>query len=312
MAVLDAPRKATREGLRRWTGRALEAVAALFGGRYPRSHLQVLIRPGRHEKGDGKDPVDLGATFPGGGAVFHAWIPPGTEDKAFENDWVAVHELVHLAMPPIRPEDSWLSEGVATYYQEVLRSRAWWDDEVRGWRSLSEGLAWGRSQPGGPSLRELAQDMHRTGTFYRTYWAGAAVASIADAEVRRATENRVSLDDAMRAWAVDIGAARLFTGDELLQKADAAAGGPRFSSVYAKYLGERAFPDVGATWAALGVAVSQDGAVALKDDAPGAAIRRTIMAASGTKAGAPPPASQPGPGGAVAPAAPGTTSPPPR
>ena len=54
--------------------------------------------------------------------------------------------------------------------------------------------------------------------------------------MRRATENRVSLDDAMRAWAVDIGSARLFTGDELLQKADAAAGGPRFSSVYAKYL----------------------------------------------------------------------------
>jgi hypothetical protein len=285
LAPLDGRRRATREGMRRWIGDAVAAVAGLYGGRYPRARLQVLV----HAAGDadGGDPVDLGATFPGGGACLRTWLAADAGDERLPGEWVAVHELVHLAMPPIPEEDAWLSEGVATYYQEVLRARTSQRDEAAWWRSLAEGFVWGKSNSGlGMKLRDLARGMREHHAFFRTYWASAAVAAIADAEARRASGGRFSLDDAMRLWSRRAEAGTMVPAWDLLREADAAAGKPLLSPVYERELEREEFPSVASAWAWLGVEAGPTGAVRLRDDAPGSAQRRAVMGRAGAPGGA--------------------------
>lgn len=38
-------------------------------------------------------------------------------------DWTATHELSHMLLPYVASRDRWLSESLASYYQNVLRAR---------------------------------------------------------------------------------------------------------------------------------------------------------------------------------------------
>jgi hypothetical protein len=61
-----------------------------------------------------------------------------------ESDWVAIHELSHLWMPRLYPGDRWLSEGIATYLQEVLRARCGLQSRTKAWTRIKEGFDRGR------------------------------------------------------------------------------------------------------------------------------------------------------------------------
>lgn len=64
-----------------------------------------------------------------GGDVFapaSAWMlrRAGADEEALQRDWVLVHELFHLGVPSFWRERRWLDEGLATYCEAVLRTRA--------------------------------------------------------------------------------------------------------------------------------------------------------------------------------------------
>jgi predicted metalloprotease with PDZ domain len=50
-------------------------------------------------------------------------------------DWVLAHELFHLGVPSM-PGGAWLDEGLATYYEPVLRTRAGLVSEMATWTEL--------------------------------------------------------------------------------------------------------------------------------------------------------------------------------
>ena len=51
-------------------------------------------------------------------------------------DWTATHEFSHLLLPYVSRRDRWLSEGLASYYQNVLRARDGRLSETDAWRKL--------------------------------------------------------------------------------------------------------------------------------------------------------------------------------
>ena len=295
VAVLDGSLAATPEGIRRWLTAAVDAVAALYGGSYPRKKLTAFVEPSRATRGDG-DPVSFGATWPGGGGLLVLHLPSDSKDARLPGEWVATHELVHLAMPVVVEEDAWFSEGVATYYQEVLRMRSGHFREADGWRSLLEGFAYGGSRPPGVTLREASKTMRATHAYSWTYWAGAAAVFRADVALRARAPGAGGLDDAMRLWARLVGGEAAYGADALCADAEAATGRPGIAALTKPALDSKEFPDLGPTLADLGIPAT--GETTLSDAAPQAAVRRAIAAGAA-------PARAPGPDGPPEPRVPG-------
>src|SRR6185436_8924834 len=106
-------------------------------------------------------------------------------------DWVAVHEMIHLAFPSVAREHLWIEEGLATYLEPVVRVRAGMMSEDDAWRALVEMLPNGLPRAGDRGL-------DRTRTWGRVYWGGALYCLLADIEIRKRTQNAHGLDDALR------------------------------------------------------------------------------------------------------------------
>ena len=118
-----------------------------------------------------------------------------TEDDELKNDWVMTHEMVHYAFPSVAAEHHWLEEGIATYVEPIARLEAGQIHAAKVWGDLVRGLPFGLPQPGDEGL-------DHTPTWGRTYWGGAMFCLLADVRIRRATNNRYGLRDALRAIVV--------------------------------------------------------------------------------------------------------------
>jgi predicted metalloprotease with PDZ domain len=230
----------------------------------------------------GRDPVPFGRSYDGGGRALHLLLFAGAADGDLPGEWVAVHEMVHATTPTIRPEDAWFSEGLATWYQEVARARAGLRSREQAWQNLLEGFERGRRGGTGRVLREESREMHRHHAYFRVYWAGAAIALLADLELRRLSGGRTTLDDMMRLLQREPGrGAGLFAAGDLVAFFGERTATDTVRRIAETHLARSAFPDLTAALDWLGV--SWDGeTLILRDDAPGAAVRDAILAAPAT------------------------------
>ncbi|MCA9513805.1 MAG: hypothetical protein KC635_02580 [Myxococcales bacterium] len=274
VAVLDGDRRATAGGIARWLGRAAGAVAATIG-EFPRERVQVLVVP----TSGGDDPVPFGYVVRGGGATVTLLLDRDARDEALDRDWVAPHELFHLAMPPIRSEDSWLSEGFTMYYTELLRGRAGLVTPREAWEALDAGFDRGYRDGTGRSLADESRDMRETYAFKRVYWAGAALALLIDLELRQRAEGRFrSLDDAMVAlFRAGARADRFWTAREVVAELDELGGTDVFARTTDAWLDEAEFPVLTGAYEALGLR-SVDGELRV-DPERGRALRDAIISA---------------------------------
>ena len=290
VAVLGQVRSATDEGVAAWLREALGAVATLGGG-LPAPHIQVVVMT----VPAAADPVLFGMALRGGGPALVLLLDAFARDAALPGEWVAVHELFHLGMPYVRSQDAWLSEGVTTFYQEVLRARAGLISPGAAWQHLADGFDRGRVAGTHRRLPDESRMMSETRSYRRVYWAGAAIALAWDVAIRRASSGTRSLDDAileLRRCCME--PARAWAADELIDRLAEASGDPLFSETAAPYLSATGFPAVEeAIWPDLGVRRGQDGRVRMDPDAPEARLCEDLMRrprAAAPEPGTPPPA----------------------
>src|SRR6185312_13441959 len=178
------------------------------------------------------------------------------------DDWVVVHELFHLGCPSFVGEARWLEEGLATYYEPILRARAGWMTEARLWAHFV------REMPRGLRGAEDPQSLEDRDDIDATYWGGALFALLADLRIRAAAPGDASpgrsLDDVMRAARAELGdATRVATLADFLRVGDRAAGGAGLSAVHDIWAVRGENPDLEALWARLGVVPQPDGTVTL-------------------------------------------------
>jgi hypothetical protein len=272
VSVLDGAVRATAAGIDRWLGAAVNANAALYGGRFPMPRIQVVVEPAR----SGGEPVNFGQAHLSGGAAVHLLLGDGARDEDLPGEWVTFHEFTHLAMPWIDPADAWFSEGFVTYYQEVLRARAGFLTPEAFWQSVEEGFGRGRKSGGGLALGEESRQMGQHRTYHRVYWAGAALALRLDLALRAATAGKRSLDDLMRLISEPTYTQRLgWRATELLAAGDQAFGTRVLAPGVAAALAASDFPAVDDLYAALGVRV-EGGKVRLSDDPAQRTLREGI------------------------------------
>jgi hypothetical protein len=275
-ALLPGEPAADAAAMRRWISSGARALVSAYG-RLPVPDVQLLVVP----IGSGREPVPWGEVQRGGGNAVHLYIDQHRPAGEFMADWVLVHELSHLLHPVIDAPDRWLSEGIASYYQNVLRARTGLRSPQWAWNALHAGFERGiRGTPRGRSLAEVSENMMHDRSFMRVYWSGAAIALLADVELRRRSRGAQSLDTALAAFAdCCLPAARSWTARELLQQLDRLTDTTVFMELYRKHVDSDDFPDLVALYGELGLQSMSATRLRLDATAPGAAICAAIMTA---------------------------------
>jgi hypothetical protein len=248
-----------------WLRRSAEIVSRYYA-RFPTASVMVRLVP---QEGEG---VHGGKTFANPNAYIRVQLGREVTAAQLLNDWMLVHEMTHLALPDTGEEHAWLSEGIATYVEGVARVQAGNRSETDVWAEEMRSMPRGLPQQGDRGL-------DRTHSWGRTYWGGAMFCLLADVDIRRRTQLRFGLQDALRAVLRESGGlAAEWPIERVLHSGDAAVGTRTLEDLYAQMKDTPVAPDLMTLWRELGV-LPQGDSVMLSDSAPLAEVRHAIMRA---------------------------------
>jgi hypothetical protein len=255
---LPLPHSAVRE----WVRRAAVAVTNYLG-RYPTKELSLIVERGGHGA------VGNGVTY-GAGRIE---ISLGRRTKAADlsQDWTLTHEMFHLAFPTLKDRYRWMMEGLSDYLEPVARGRVGQLTAEEVWREFVEGLPQGLPEEGD-------QGLDNTFTRERIYWGGNLYWLLADVGIREKTNNRHSVDDAIRAILDDGGNGDAsWTLERVLKVGDKATHTTVLKDLHDELGPKPGAVDLNALWKRLGVKYNR-GAITFDNTAPEARIRMAITA----------------------------------
>jgi hypothetical protein len=229
--------------LQRWAEQAAMTLLTV-SERFPLPRIRAVVR-----ETDSRDPgpVPWGQTLRTDGVSVLLYVRPDATLEQLRDDWTAVHEFSHLMHPYLGREGRWMAEGLASYYQNVLRARAGLMPPEEAWRRLDAGFERGRRAPAGAALSSA----RGRGATMRIYWAGAAYWLQTDLALR---ERGSSLDALLAAYA------RCCLSDRsestplaFAQALDRIDGRGMFVRMYHQYAAATEFPALAAAYRALGL-----------------------------------------------------------
>ena len=259
-----------------WVRNAATNVARAYG-RFPNPAARVIVFPLDSSPWASDSPVYFGRVVRDGGETVELLIDPRQPIRAFYDDWTATHELSHMMVPYVRREQRWISEGFAQYYQNLLLARAGRYSEREAWQRLYEGFERGRESAPQLSPNAATRGAERN-TRMKIYWSGAALALMADVELRRRSSGKRSLDDVLSELQhCCLPSQTTWSGKRFFTRLDSFLEEPLFMRLYARYANANGFPDVRPLLQQLGVDW-QHGRVRLNDDAQLAEIRAALTA----------------------------------
>jgi hypothetical protein len=251
-----------KEKILDWVRTSARAVS-IYYGRFPVHSLKLLLVPvdGPRVRG--------GTTWGYRGAAIRVLLGRDSRENDLRQDWVLVHEMVHLALPDMEERYNWLSEGLAVYIEPVARVKAGDLTAKEIWQAMMRDMPKGLPQPGD-------QGLDNTDTWGRKYWGGALFCLLADIQIRKATDNRLGLQDGMRGVIAAGGNHEVDRPIErILSTADQAVGLDVLTRLHHEMGPKPVTPDLDALWRDLGI-TSGDGGIQFNNTAPLAAIREAI------------------------------------
>jgi hypothetical protein len=251
-----------REKVLDWIRTSAKAVSTYYG-RFPVSSLRLLLVPVEGAR------IRGGTTWGYRGAAIRIPLGRDSTEDVLRRDWVMVHEMVHTALPDLDERYGWLSEGLAVYVEPMARVQAG-DLSARAvWQDIMRDMPKGLPESGD-------QGLDNTDTWGRKYWGGAMFCLLADIEIRKRTDNRLGLQDALRGvLAAGGNHERDWSLDRVLSTADKAVGVDVLTRLHNEMGPKPVTPDLAALWRDLGLK-SQGESLEFDDTAPLAAIRKAI------------------------------------
>jgi predicted metalloprotease with PDZ domain len=256
--------------LKKWIEESVASVTAV-NGHLPQSNPQVLVVA----IGSRNEAVVHGQVLRGGGLATVFYIDETRPLDEFREDWTATHEFSHMLIPYISTRDRWLSEGLASYYQNVLRARDGRLSETQAWQNLYDGFKRGENNTHGGSLAQATRNGRRS--TMRVYWSGAALMLMADIQLRHQSGGLQSLDTALNALSdccMENG--KTWRAREMFAQLDRLTRTEIFMEIYQDHVHANDFPDVQPIWDNLGIHTRHK-QVILSEDAPLVNVRDAIM-----------------------------------
>jgi predicted metalloprotease with PDZ domain len=225
------------------------------------------------------EPTPWAYVLRGGQAAAHFFVNQRRPLREYVEDWTAPHELSHLLLPYVTSNDAWLSEGLATYYQNVSRVRSGAITPQDAWQRMHSGFRRGKDGTTGKlTLKQATERMYRDGGYMRVYWSGAAILMMADVRLRQLTDNKQSLDTVLAKFGeCCLDPDPEWTARRVFEKFDEIAGASVFVPLHDTHVTSTEFPDLSKTYDEIGLQ-GLGGKLEMKSSAPSMAIRDAIMA----------------------------------
>ena len=192
------------------------------------------------------------------------------------NDWTAFHELSHLLIPYRGHGNIWFSEGLATYYQNIIQARSGLLDETEMWTKIAAGFERGKKQQrwNHINLSQVSDRMRENRQFMRVYWSGVLYWLHADIELRQ--QNKGSLDDALERLKTCC-ESHSMSAKGIARKLDILTRANVFIPLFDEYSTSYQIPNYQTILTDLGIQASKWGlGIELHNDAPLANIRKKI------------------------------------
>ena len=245
-----------------WIQRSAVAVSTYFG-RFPVERVGLLVIAG---EGDHVGPA---TAYGIESSAMRVHVGVEASDAKFRNDWVLVHEMVHLALPNVPRRSEWLLEGNATYIEPIARAQAGQITPQAVWRWAVEDMS--KGQPGPDD-----QGLDHTHTWGRTYWGGAMFWLLAEIAIYEKSAGRYRLQDALRAInRASGGNTTYWEVEQVLAAGDAAVRLDVLTALYNDMKDRPVHVDLDRALQRLGIS-EVGGEIRFDDGAPLAALRRAI------------------------------------
>ena len=262
VVMLDGSMDIAESALLQWIAHCADIMARFWEG-FPAPGLKIFVLPRAGAEG-----VVFGRDMSGGGVSTLLVIGEHATRAQLDADWVLIHELVHLGSPFVSGAP-WLTEGLATYFEPLIRARYGLQSPGAMWTEFITHM------PRGAAIMESAGLMR--GGRRGWYWGGALLMLLADVEMRRASDGRLGLEDCLRAVRIRIGNYLRTIGlQEMTSACDQAVGGTVLAELIDRHGRSATELDLQQLWRALGVALV-NGELKIDDGAPLARVRQAIV-----------------------------------
>jgi hypothetical protein len=259
----DGPMKLSHDELLGWVKNSASTVADYYG-HFPVPHLTLKMRS---TSGSG---IRHGVTYARDGGLIFISVGRDADIAATKEDWVLVHEMIHLAFPNMEDDQHWIEEGISTYVEPVARAREGGMAAKEVWGTFVRDMPKGEPGPDDHGL-------DNTHTWGRTYWGGAIFCLVADVRIRERTKNRKGLEDALRGINSSGNINEDWDINKTLAMGDKATGTTVLLDLYQSMRDKPTPVDLDQLWTKLGIAM-KEGDVAFNDKAPESNIRKAITA----------------------------------
>lgn len=179
--------------IQQWLHHNSAALKTVYGG-LPNKPFQIRVQ-GTHWSWEN---VPGGRVSRGNINTIHFTVNTRASLQDLKSDWTAYHEFSHLLLPYRGWGDLWFSEGLASYYQNVIQARSGQITAQQAWQKIVAGFARGRRSNPAPHLplHDVSAQLRRNHAYYRVYWSGAWYFLTADIRLRAKGQNK-SLDGAL-------------------------------------------------------------------------------------------------------------------
>jgi hypothetical protein len=265
LAVLDGALDLSTAALASWVTDAARGVADFFL-RPPAARTLVVLAPvaGRHG-------IPFGKMLPASGPGVVVLVGEHTAPRELKDDWVLVHELFHAGTPSFVGEGKWYDEGLATYFEPLIRARLGWRSEADVWREFV------RDMPRGLDAM-TRRGLEHPERYPDVYWGGGLFCLLADVETRRASAGARGLEDGLRAVLEAGGAAsEVWSLAHTTEVTDRALGVPVLAPLEAAHANQGSPVDLDGLFRQLGVSLGPRDKIVFDNHAPFAAIRHALV-----------------------------------
>jgi hypothetical protein len=252
-----------REPVLRWIQKSARAISTYFGT-YPTRDYGLLIVSAAGDR------VGHATTYGYHGSATRIYVGVDADERAFAEDWILVHEMVHAALPDLPRRALWVQEGSATWLEPIARAQAGELPVSEVWRQAVNGMPKGMPASG-------SGGMDGTHEWGRLYWGGATFWLEAEIAIYRQSGGHFLLCDALRAISrASGGSSADWSPEQMMAVGDKATGTTALTTLYEKF-SSRAFDgDLANLFKQLGVTIDSSGSIRFDQTAELAPLTRLI------------------------------------
>jgi hypothetical protein len=259
---LDGSVNVGRKSLLDWIGRMAGAAAGFWHG-FPAPGMPIFVVPRAGHSG-----VPFGRVMSGGGVSMALYVGEHATPAELDNDWVLIHELVHTGSPFVRGAP-WFSEGLATYFEPLIRARAGLQTPEAMWTEFMTHMPRAETVMAAAGLAR--------GGFRGWYYGGALLMLLTDVRMREASGGDIGLENCLRRIRRDVGNfSRTLNVHTMISMCDAAVGGHVLRDAVRVHAYNAGPVDLGTLWGQLGLRL-EGGHLTYDDSAPLAGIRKALV-----------------------------------